>query len=241
MMRWPSSSWIETWTILQMRWRRRRKSPNQGNKARCGADVVRFSGRSANHTSVSGTADGAVSGGFLGSLTGLIFLNAAAGAASGALTDVGINEHFMKELSATLSPGSSTLFRAAKKSHAGQGQGSKNILVSLPSLSAVANPFGFTADFPGQYSSAKPFTSLLSKARDFLRGPISFTGVNARKENLITALSAPWPSSGYALSSPAGRPTNLTTNPSMSTPWQNEILPFPRLDGPPQTLEGTDA
>jgi uncharacterized membrane protein len=28
---------------------------------------------------------------------GLIFLNAAAGAASGALTDVGINEHFMKE------------------------------------------------------------------------------------------------------------------------------------------------
>ena len=93
-----------------MRWRRRRKSPNQGNKARCGADVVRFSGRSANHTSESGTADGAVSGGFLGSLTGLILLNAAAGAASGALTDVGINDHFKKELSATLSPGSSTLF-----------------------------------------------------------------------------------------------------------------------------------
>src|SRR5271166_2367971 len=115
MMRWPSSSWIETWTILQMRWRRRRKSPNQGNKARCGADVVRFSGRSANHTSVSGTADGAVSGGFLGSLTGLIFLNAAAGAASGALTDVGINEHFMKELSAALSPGSSSLFVLVRK------------------------------------------------------------------------------------------------------------------------------
>jgi hypothetical protein len=106
-----------------MRWRRRRKSPNQGNKARCGADVVRFSGRSANHTSESGTADGAVSGGFLGSLTGLIFLNAAAGAASGALTDVGINEHFMKELSATLSPRQFNPVRAAKKSHAGQGQG----------------------------------------------------------------------------------------------------------------------
>jgi uncharacterized membrane protein len=56
------------------------------------------------------TADGAVNCGFLGSLTGLILLNAAAGAASGALTDVGVNEHFMKELSATLSPGSSTLF-----------------------------------------------------------------------------------------------------------------------------------
>jgi uncharacterized membrane protein len=41
------------------------------------------------HQSVSLNADGAVSCGFLGSLTGLIFLNAAAGAASGALTDVG--------------------------------------------------------------------------------------------------------------------------------------------------------
>ena len=114
----------------------------------------------------------------------------------------------------------------------------QNILVSLPSLSAAANLFGFIADFPGPYSSAKPFTSLLSKARDFLRGPISFTGVNARKENLITALSAPWPSSGYALSSPVGRPTSLTMNPSMSTPSQKGLHPLHRLDGPPQTLEG---
>src|ERR1700731_3382393 len=62
------------------------------------------------HQSFNLTADGALSGGFCGSLTGLIFLNAAAGAASGALTDVGINDHFMKELSATLIPGSSILF-----------------------------------------------------------------------------------------------------------------------------------
>ena len=62
------------------------------------------------HQAVNLTADGAVSCGFLGSLTGLIFLNAAAGAASGALTDVGINDRFMKELSATLSAGSSSLF-----------------------------------------------------------------------------------------------------------------------------------
>ena len=67
------------------------------------------------HQSVNLTADGALSGGFCGSLTGLIFLNAAAGAASGALTDVGINEHFMKELSATLSPGSSSLFVLVRK------------------------------------------------------------------------------------------------------------------------------
>ena len=56
------------------------------------------------------TADGAVCGGFCGSLTGLIFLNAATGAASGALTDVGINDAFMKELTATLIPSSSVLF-----------------------------------------------------------------------------------------------------------------------------------
>jgi uncharacterized membrane protein len=70
------------------------------------------------HQSVNLNADGTISGGFCGSLTGLIFLNAAAGAASGALTDVGINDHFMKELSATLSPGSSTLFVLVRKATA---------------------------------------------------------------------------------------------------------------------------
>jgi len=55
-------------------------------------------------------SDRAFLGGFCGSLTSLILLNAAAGAASGALTDVGINDHFMRELAATLIPGSSALF-----------------------------------------------------------------------------------------------------------------------------------
>jgi uncharacterized membrane protein len=67
------------------------------------------------HQAVSQAADGAVSGGFCGSLTGLIFQNAAAGAASGALTNVGINDHFMKELAATLIPGSSALFVLVRK------------------------------------------------------------------------------------------------------------------------------
>jgi uncharacterized membrane protein len=40
------------------------------------------------HKAGSLTAPGAICGGFCGSLTGLIFLNAATGAASGALTDV---------------------------------------------------------------------------------------------------------------------------------------------------------
>ena len=69
------------------------------------------------------TALGAASGGFWGALVGLLFLNpllgaavgAGAGAISGALTDVGINDDFMKELAATLKPGSSALFVLVRK------------------------------------------------------------------------------------------------------------------------------
>jgi uncharacterized membrane protein len=75
------------------------------------------------HQSVNLTAAGAVSGGFWGSLIGLIFLNpllgfamgAAAGAASGALTDLGIDDNFIKELAASMTPGSSTLFVLVRK------------------------------------------------------------------------------------------------------------------------------
>ena len=70
------------------------------------------------HQALNLTAAGAIAGGFWGSLIGLIFLSpllgmaigAAAGATSGALTDVGIDDNFMKELAATMMPGSSTLF-----------------------------------------------------------------------------------------------------------------------------------
>jgi uncharacterized membrane protein len=70
------------------------------------------------HQAVNLTASGAVSGGFWGTLIGLIFLNpllglavgATAGAVSGALTDVGINDKFMKELAETMKPKSSVLF-----------------------------------------------------------------------------------------------------------------------------------
>src|ERR1700730_2543813 len=55
-------------------------------------------------------AHDAVFQGFCGSLASLILVNSTAGAASGALTDVGINDHFMKELAATLIPSSSGLF-----------------------------------------------------------------------------------------------------------------------------------
>jgi len=63
------------------------------------------------------TAAGAISGGFWGTLIGLLFLNplfglaigAAAGAISGALSDVGIDDNFMKQLAETLKPGSAAL------------------------------------------------------------------------------------------------------------------------------------
>lgn len=70
------------------------------------------------HQAVNLTSAGALSGGFWGSLIGLMFLNpllglvvgASAGAVSGALTDIGIDDNFMKELGATMTPGSSSLF-----------------------------------------------------------------------------------------------------------------------------------
>jgi uncharacterized membrane protein len=64
------------------------------------------------------TALGAASGSFWGLLIGAIFLmpvfgaalGAASGALGGALTDYGVNDGFMKELSASLQPGNAALF-----------------------------------------------------------------------------------------------------------------------------------
>ena len=69
------------------------------------------------------TAVGAVSGAFWGSLIGLIFLmplagaaiGAASGAIGGALTDVGINDKWMKEVATAIQPGTAALFLLIRK------------------------------------------------------------------------------------------------------------------------------
>jgi uncharacterized membrane protein len=69
------------------------------------------------------TTAGAVSGSFWGLLIGTLFfsplaglaLGAASGAISGALTDIGVDDKFMKELGETLTPSTSALFVLVRK------------------------------------------------------------------------------------------------------------------------------
>ncbi|MER6676913.1 DUF1269 domain-containing protein [Streptomyces sp. NPDC000983] len=75
------------------------------------------------HQAVSHTAVGAAGGALWGGVIGLLFLapllgaavGAAAGAAGGAVTDTGIDDNFMKDLSANLRPGAGALFVLVKK------------------------------------------------------------------------------------------------------------------------------
>jgi|SRR5579875_139748 uncharacterized membrane protein len=69
------------------------------------------------------TAMGAVSGTFWGTLIGLIFMmplagaaiGAASGAIGGALTDIGVNDEFMKQVGQTLHSGDAALFLLIRK------------------------------------------------------------------------------------------------------------------------------
>ncbi|WP_104663712.1 DUF1269 domain-containing protein [Ensifer adhaerens] len=69
------------------------------------------------------TARGAVSGAFWGTLIGAIFLmplvgtalGAASGALGGELSDIGINDRFMKESAGALQPGTAGLFLLVRK------------------------------------------------------------------------------------------------------------------------------
>ena len=69
------------------------------------------------HQAVNLTAAGAVGGGFWGGLIGMLFLNpllgaavgAGAGALSGRLTDIGINDDFLRDVGASLDRGGSAV------------------------------------------------------------------------------------------------------------------------------------
>jgi uncharacterized membrane protein len=91
------------------------------------------------------TQAGAITGGFWGALVGMLFLNplfgaavgAGAGAISGALSDVGVNDDFMKNLAETFQPGTSALFILVRKATPDKvleelkGSGGKIIQTSL--------------------------------------------------------------------------------------------------------------
>ena len=82
--------------------------------------IKKHNGKVKLHQAVNMTAAGAARGGMWGTLLGLLFFGpffgvgtlagAAGGAVSGALTDVGINNDFMKKLSEGFKPGTSALF-----------------------------------------------------------------------------------------------------------------------------------
>ncbi len=83
------------------------------------AIVIRDSdGQPKIEQAVNLTAAGAVSGGFWGLLVGALFLNpllgaavgAGAGALSGSLQDIGINDDTIKEIGGAIQPGASALF-----------------------------------------------------------------------------------------------------------------------------------
>jgi uncharacterized membrane protein len=75
------------------------------------------------HQAVSLTAMGAVGGGFWGMLIGMLFLNpllgaavgAGAGALSGKLSDIGVNDEFMKQLAQEFKPGCAAVFVLVRK------------------------------------------------------------------------------------------------------------------------------
>jgi uncharacterized membrane protein len=87
--------------------------------------VKTASGKVRMHHSTHFTVPGALGGGFLGMMTGLLMLNpvmaaiggvagTALGAVTGAIKELGVDEAFMKELASHLKPGSSALFILAK-------------------------------------------------------------------------------------------------------------------------------
>ncbi|WP_051901023.1 DUF1269 domain-containing protein [Streptomyces aureus] len=138
-------------------------------------------GRIKLHQAVSHTAIGAAGGALWGGVIGLLFLapllgaavGAAAGAAGGAVTDTGINDKFMKDLSQNLRPGAAALFVLVK-----QAAGDKVI----PQI----------AEFGGQLVQ----TSLSQEQEDHLREAVAAARAKASAATEAPATEAPAASAG---------------------------------------------
>ncbi|MFD6926320.1 DUF1269 domain-containing protein [Streptomyces sp. NPDC059944] len=180
-------------------------------------------GRIKLHQAVSHTAVGAAGGALWGGVIGLLFLapllgaavGAAAGAAGGAITDTGVDDRFMKDLSQNLRPGAAALFVLVK-----QAAGDKVI----PQI----------AEFGGQLVQ----TSLSQEQEDALRDAVAV----ARSKQ---SGSTPAPGAGSAAAGrPAtggSSPSGGTTAPSKSGTVRSESggdgtppKPAPPKPGPPK-------
>ncbi|MFE2298942.1 DUF1269 domain-containing protein [Streptomyces sp. NPDC059445] len=143
-------------------------------------------GRIKLHQAVSHTAVGAAGGALWGGVIGLLFLapllgaavGAAAGAAGGAVTDTGINDKFMKDLSQNLRPGAAALFVLVK-----QAAGDKVI----PQI----------AEFGGQLVQ----TSLSQEQEDHLRKAVAAAQAKSAAPATDTAAA---PGAGPAAATAAG-------------------------------------
>jgi uncharacterized membrane protein len=119
------------------------------------------------------TAVGAATGTIWGALVGLIFLmpllgaavGAASGAIGGALTDVGINDQFMKDVSASLESGNAALFLLIRKVTADKvledlkGVGGKVLRTSFDHTKEEALRAALAAPAETQPAPAEPTTA----------------------------------------------------------------------------------
>ncbi|MFF0135173.1 DUF1269 domain-containing protein [Streptomyces sp. NPDC005227] len=179
-------------------------------------------GRIKLHQAVSHTAVGAAGGALWGGVIGLLFLapllgaavGAAAGAAGGAITDTGVDDRFMKDLSQNLRPGAAALFVLVK-----QAAGDKVI----PQI----------AEFGGQLVQ----TSLSQEQEDALRDAVAaarskLSGTARAPEAGTTA--APRTATGTSPSGGTAAPSRTGAVRSQSGGDGTPPKPAPPKPGPPK-------
>lgn len=185
-------------------------------------------GRIKLHQAVSHTAVGAAGGALWGGVIGLLFLapllgaavGAAAGAAGGAITDTGVDDRFMKDVSQNLRPGAAALFVLVK-----QAAGDKVI----PQI----------AEFGGQLVQ----TSLSQEQEDALRDavaaaqskPAGSAGAGAAAASGTGGTPAPAPSAGgTATESTTSNMSRTSTVEPESGGTGTPPKPAPPKPGPPK-------